>query len=141
MISIVFFQPCSPFENNVQGKRRTRPFPFFLNAKGVALHHFAQFPASARSENRTGLVEVSFTVNAKGHVGNVRADAGEKGNLLSEIVVVGYTNSTQETKGINETLKSECVRVVEGLGKFVPAEKDGKPVESVLVLPIRFKLN
>lgn len=99
------------------------------------------YPVSARSENRTGLVEVSFTVNEKGHVENVRTDAAEKGNLLSEVVVIGYTNSTQEPRGIDETLKSECIRVVESLGKFVPAEKEGKPHASVLVLPIRFKLN
>ena len=99
------------------------------------------YPVSARSENRTGLVEVSFTVNERGHIENVRTGAGEKGNLLSEVVVIGYTNSTQEPRGIDETLKSECIRVVESLGKFVPAEKDGKPSTSVLVLPIRFKLN
>lgn len=99
------------------------------------------YPVTARSENRTGLVEVSFTVNANGEVEHVRTGASKTGNLLSEIVVVGYANSTQESKGVDETLKSECVRVVESLGKFVPAEKDGKPVASVLVLPIRFKLN
>jgi len=27
------------------------------------------------------------------------------------------------------------------LGKFIPAQKDGKPVDSELTIPIEFKLN
>jgi hypothetical protein len=107
----------------------------------TAIKQRIQYPAIARRENSTGLVEVSFTVNEKGQVENVTADATKKGNMLPEVVVVGYSTSNTPAKGIDEVLKAEGVRVVQTLGKFVPAEKDGKPVEFVLVLPIRFKLN
>lgn len=101
------------------------------------------YPASARREHRSGLVYVSFTVNENGGVENVEATTGNIGSALKEIVVVGYTNTTnslQTAKGIDDVLKAEGIRVVESLGKFIPAQKDGKPVSSVLTLPINFKL-
>jgi hypothetical protein len=98
------------------------------------------YPASARSENRSGLVQVSFTVDENGSVGNVEAKSGKGGYVLNEVVVVGYSKSSETAKGIDDALKAECVRVVESLGKFNPARKDGKPVSSVLTLPFKFKL-
>ena len=98
------------------------------------------YPAIARSENRSGLVRVSFTVNENGKVGNVEAERVEAGHLLNEIVIVAYSKSSQEPKGIDDTLKAASVRAIEGLGKFIPAQKDGKPVSSVLIVPIKFKL-
>lgn len=100
-----------------------------------------RYPASARSENRSGVVQVSFTVNEKGNVENVEAKTGKGGYVLNEVVVVGYSKSSETAKGIDDILKAECVHVVESLGKFIPAQKDGKSVSSVLTLPIKFKLN
>jgi hypothetical protein len=99
-----------------------------------------RYPASARSENRSGLVQVSFTVDEKGNVGNVEATAGNVGSVMKEVVVVGYTSSSASAKGIDDVLKAECVHVVESLGKFIPAQKGGKSVSSVLTLPVKFKL-
>jgi hypothetical protein len=98
------------------------------------------YPVNARSENRSGLVLVSFTVTESGDVVNVQAETREDGFLLSEIVVVGWSKSSQDAKGINDALKAAAVQAVEGLGKFVPARKDSKRVKSVLMLPIKFKL-
>jgi hypothetical protein len=98
------------------------------------------YPASARRENRSGVVQVSFTVNEKGNVENVEAKAGTGGYVLNEVIVVGYPKSSETAKGIDDVLKAECVRVVESLGKFIPAQKDGRPVSSVLTLPIKFLL-
>lgn len=103
-----------------------------------------QYPADARREHRSGLVYVSFTVNEDGNVENVEVTAGNVGSMLKEIVVVGYNNSnsaSQAAMGIDDNLKTECVRVVKNLGKFIPAQKDGKPVSSVLTLPIKFLLS
>jgi hypothetical protein len=98
------------------------------------------YPASARRENRSGVVHVSFTVNEKGDVENVETITGKGGYVLNEVVVVGYSKSSETAKGIDDALRAESIRVVTGLGKFTPAQKDGKPVSTVLTLPIKFKL-
>ncbi|MBT1711200.1 hypothetical protein KK062_23350 [Fulvivirgaceae bacterium PWU5] len=98
------------------------------------------YPASARHENRSGLVRVSFTVNEKGHVEHIKAETRKDGYLLKEMVVVGYYQTSEEAKGIDDALKAAAVQAVEGLGEFIPAQKDGKPVSCVLTLPIKFTL-
>lgn len=98
-----------------------------------------KYPLSARKENRSGTAYVSFDVNKNGDIENVIAKR-KKGNLLEKMVVVGYYKSTEEKKDINDAVKSESIRVVKGLGKFVPAQKNSKPVGSVMVLPIEFLL-
>lgn len=101
------------------------------------------YPAISRRENRSGSVRVSFTVNEYGNVEDVGADTGAEGHLLKEVFVAGFKSpsSEEEPKGIDDVLQAESVRVVEGFGRFIPAQKDGKPVSSVLILPIKFKLN
>lgn len=98
-----------------------------------------RYPSKARKENRSGLVHVSFTVNKNGIIENLIAEKKE-GSLLEEIVVIGYSQSSEDPKGVSNELKSEAIRAVKTLGKFVPAQKDGKPISSVLILPIQFKI-
>lgn len=98
------------------------------------------YPANARSENRSGLVRVSFTVNENGNVESIEAEKEQDGYLLKEIVVVGWSKSSQKANGIDDALKTAAVQSVQGLGNFIPAHKDGKPVSCVLTLPIKFKL-
>jgi len=100
-----------------------------------------KYPASARREKRSGSVNVTFTVDENGNLQNVRTRSAPEGHIFSEIVVVGYFKSQEKEKGIDKVLETEAVRVVESLGEFIPAEKDGKPVRSVLTLPIKFVLN
>ena len=99
-----------------------------------------KYPPTARAENRAGVVHVSFTVTEKGEVDNIKAETRKDGYLLRELVVVGYHDKSGEAKGIDETLKAAAVDAVTGLGKFVPAQKDGKAVSSVLTLPIKFTI-
>lgn len=99
-----------------------------------------KYPTIARRENRSGVVQVSFTVNEKGTVENIKAETQKDGYLLKEMVVVGYYQTSEKAKGIDDALKGAAVDAVEGLGKFTPAEKDGKPVRCVLTLPIKFTL-
>lgn len=98
------------------------------------------YPASARRENRSGLVRVSFTVNENGNVERIESEKGKDGYLLKEIVVIGWSESSQKAKGIDDALKAAAIQCVEGLGNFIPAQKDGKPVSCVLTLPIKFKV-
>lgn len=102
-----------------------------------------KYPATARKENSQGVVQVSFTVNEKGIVENIKTGAAKGGHVLKEMVITGYRSSSappQDVKEVNDVLKAEAVRVVEGLGRFYPAEKNGKPVSCVLTLPIKFTL-
>jgi hypothetical protein len=101
------------------------------------------YPKTARNENRQGAVQVSFTVNEKGEVVNIKTGAVKGGYVLKEMVVTGYRSTAEapkEVKDVNDVLKAEAVRVVDGLGRFYPAEKNGKPVSCVLTLPIKFTL-
>ena len=99
-----------------------------------------KYPKSARDENRSGTVYVSFTVDAQGEVQGISTNR-KNGEFLEQIVVVGYSKSTEEAKGVNADIEKEAMLAVDRLGKFRPAEKEGKAVSSVLVLPIQFKLD
>jgi hypothetical protein len=104
------------------------------------LAKWIKYPATARKENRSGLVRVSFTVNENGKVENIEAETKELGYMMKEMVVVGYSQSSEKAKGINNDLKAAAVDAVRTLGKFIPAQKNGKPVSCVLTMPIQFKL-
>lgn len=99
-----------------------------------------KYPSTARAENRSGVVHVSFTVNEQGNVDNIKAETRKDGYMLRELTVVGYYDTSGEAKGIDEALKAAAVDAVKGLGKFVPAQKDGKAVSSVLTLPVKFTI-
>jgi len=100
-----------------------------------------KYPASARAENRTGIVYISFRVNINGKVENVVARNRGK-NLIEKLVVVGYSQGpkTEKTLDVNDVLKKEAIRAVESLGEFIPAQKDGESVDSVLTIPVEFVL-
>ena len=105
-----------------------------------------RYPKSAREENSAGQLYVSFTVNAQGQIEDIIPEKKD-GFLLEGVVVVGYSpegttiSTVQKPAEGSEELKAEAIRTVKLLGDFTPAQKDGKAVSSVLVLPIKFKLN
>lgn len=96
-----------------------------------------KYPASASQAGNTGSVVVSFRVKKDGSVDQVKAKS-RKGETLQPVVVVGYAGP--KVAGVSKALKDEVVRVVSQLGAFVPAEKDGKPVSTILNIPFEFKL-
>jgi TonB family protein len=75
------------------------------------------YPEKARKNGVSGSVFVSFVVGTDGAVKHV------------EIL-----------KGCDSDLNAEALRVVNGMPKWVPGEKDGKPVSVQFNLPIRFTL-
>jgi beta-lactamase regulating signal transducer with metallopeptidase domain len=139
MAAMLFFGAFSR-SNVIDLVDKVAAYPGGEPALAKSISQKVTYPQIARKENRSGLVQVSFTVNEKGEVENVAAEAGLSGQMLNEIVVVGYYKPTVPAQGVDDVLKAEGVRVVKLLGKFNPAEKDGKPVSSVLILPIKFKL-
>ncbi len=75
------------------------------------------YPELASEMGEQGKVYVGFVVNKKGNI--------EKVSIR---------------KGISDALDAEAKRVVKKMPKWVPGEKNGKPVSSNFTLPIHFKI-
>ncbi len=76
------------------------------------------YPATARESGIEGKVYVQFVVDKNGKITNVQA-----------------------VKGIGGGCDEEAVRVVSSGPKFNPGIKDGKPVNTQMILPVTFKLD
>ena len=98
-----------------------------------------QFPMSSRAKNCQGLIYVSFTVNEKGKVQDVVAEKKD-GKMLSEVVVVGFYDISGPQKEPDDAMNKAGVSAIKLLGKFNPAVKDGVPVSSQFVIPMKFKI-
>ncbi len=143
MAFMLFISACSDMDNQVDVQPEyEQGMPALYKTIGDNI----RYPTSARKANETGLIYVSFTVNAQGQVEDIIPEKTD-GYMLTEVVVVGYphegtaTNVVAKSAEASEDIKAEAVRTVKLLGKFNPAQKDGKAVGSVMVLPIMFKLS
>lgn len=74
------------------------------------------YPDSEKAAGHQGTVILSFTVNEKGKVGNVRV-----------------------LRGLNETLDREAVRVVSKSPDWTAARRQGRPVSVTYTMPIIYK--
>lgn len=65
-----------------------------------------------------------------------------KGRVIVEFVVDknGNISSPKVLRTLNNILDAEAVRVVSKMPKWKPGTKDGKPVSTKMVLPIKFEL-
>ena len=77
-----------------------------------------RYPAIAKEYNITGKVYVSFIVNKKGSVINVKV-----------------------VRGVDKNLDAEAVRVIKSLPKYKPGKQRGKAVRVMFTVPINFTLN
>ncbi len=77
-----------------------------------------QYPDFGKEERAEGKVMVSFVVDKKGKVIDVKAK-----------------------NHINAKLEKEAVRVVKGMPNWEAGVQDGKPVNVQMMLPINFKAN
>lgn len=82
------------------------------------LHKNLRYPEVARLNGVMGDVVVQFVISATGKVGKI------------EVI-----------KSAHPSLNSEAMRLCKTLSDFVPAKRDGVPVESTYTLPMRFRLN
>lgn len=112
-----------------------------------------QYPEESRETGVQGRIYVAFVVDEHGELikGKTVVEPpeteGESGFLSDPsegIVVVGFRNvegdDTEYSADQLEPLIKESIRVVEKLGSFEPALKDGKPVPVQLTVPITFVL-
>jgi len=77
-----------------------------------------KYPAIAKEYNITGKVYVSFIVDRKGNVTNVKI-----------------------VRGVDKNLDAEAFRVVSALPKYKPGRQRGKAVRVMFTIPINFTLN
>ena len=77
-----------------------------------------KYPPIAKEYNITGKVYVSFIVDKKGNVTNVKI-----------------------VRGVDKNLDAEALRVVKSLPKYKPGKQRGKPVRVMFTIPINFTLN
>lgn len=100
-----------------------------------------KYPSGARKEGSMGKVNVSFIVNKQGKVEAVKVGS-RKGRLMDGVNVVGYASGESAGKAtqVNKFIKAEVVRVVNLLGDFTPAEKDGKTVSTRMTIPFEFRI-
>jgi TonB family protein len=76
-----------------------------------------KYPESARANNVEGKVYVSFIVNEKGKIKDVKI-----------------------LKGLNKACDKEAMRVVKKMPRWTPGQQDGKNVKVIYTLPVNFKL-
>lgn len=135
------------FNFQLEGQISATPDVMPEYKSGNAAFHFAiqkeiRYPLEARENNIQGTVYISFTVNKNGAIEDIKAE-DEKYHLLSEIVVVGYANQGTPDKVSNELsiLEKEGERVIALLEEFKPGQKDSKPINTRVTLPITFKID
>lgn len=81
------------------------------------ISHNLRYPEEAALNNVQGRVVVQFVVKTDGTIGDVKV-----------------------VRGTCPALDDEAVRVVKAMPKWIPGEKDGKPVNATYTLPLTFKL-
>lgn len=76
------------------------------------------YPEEAVKKKEQGKVFVAFLVKKDGSIEQIKIE-----------------------RGVSESLDAEAVRLIRLMPKWIPAEKDGKPIESICRLPIAFTLS
>lgn len=93
-------------------------FPGGEKALKKYLAENTKYPEMAKENGVEGIVSVGFIVNTDGS--------------LSQIKVI---------KLIDPDLEEEAIRIVTGMPKWIPAEKDGTPVEAPSKVEVPFILD
>ena len=72
----------------------------------------------------------------------IAREMGIEGTVIVEFIVTraGKIRDIKILKGIGGGCDNEVVRVLKNMPKLQPAIKDGNPVSSKMILPIRFTL-
>ena len=98
--------------------------PMFLNSPDPRtfmekwVYQYLKYPRYAQENGIQGRVLVTFVINEKGEVKDVRV-----------------------TRGVHETLDEEAVRVVAASPKWRPGRHRGKKVKTALTVAVEFKLD
>lgn len=108
------------------------------NDMGWTIGHYMIYPKSEADVNRAGIVDVSWTVNTLGEVEQVQAglstsDAPAQGAIARRRI------KDQEVLEINKAILDNLIYCIKLL-KFIPAMKDGTPINSEVSFSVEFVL-
>lgn len=108
-----------PDEDFVKTNRTSKPakFPGGMAALQVLVTDSLVYPEEAKKNKIEGTVYVTFTIDATGEV-----------------------SQPQITDGVDQLLDAEALRFVSSLPTWMPAAKNGVPVDSNYIMPITFDL-
>jgi protein TonB len=108
-----------PDEDFVKTNRTSKPakFPGGMAALQVLVTDSLIYPEEAKNNKIEGTVYVTFTIDATGEV-----------------------SQPQITDGVHQLLDEEALRFVSSLPTWMPAAKNGLPVDSNYIMPITFDL-
>lgn len=76
-----------------------------------------QYPEAAKANGIEGVVDVAFTVKADGSIGAIKI-----------------------VRMLDPDLEAEAIRLVKGMPAWIPADKNGSPVDSQAKVQINFEL-
>lgn len=105
-------------DNNIYTKVDEMP-QFFGGSEKLYDYIFVNlnYPESARKEKIIGEVFTQFVIDIEGKVKDVKV-----------------------IKGIHPDLDKEAIRIIQKMPKWIPGKKDGKNVNTMVSLPIKFSL-
>jgi periplasmic protein TonB len=108
-----------PDEDFKATNRTSKPakFPGGMSALQALVNDSLKYPLEARERKLEGTVYVTFTIDATGEVSH-----------------------PQVSDGVHYLLDEEALRFVSSLPTWVPAAKNGMPVDSNYIMPITFDL-
>ena len=108
------------------------------NNMGWVIAHYMIYPKSESKVNRAGKVYVSWTVNTLGDVENIKAEV-KKDEESPQTIIARKLIKDQEVLEINKPVIDNLMYSIKLL-EFIPAMKDGKPVNSELSTSVEFIL-
>lgn len=106
-----------PLEEEIAVPEITAQYPGGQAALESFIKNNLKYPTKAKEAGISGVVYVEFEVGKDGAIGKAKV-----------------------LRGINPEMDAAALEVVKLMGNFTPGTKDGKPVASKLVLPIRFMI-
>lgn len=92
-------------------------FPGGTKALDAYITNNLKYPQTAKDNGIEGVVAVVFTVKADGTVGNIKIK-----------------------RMVDPDLEAEAIRLVKGMPKWIPADKDGVPVDAPAEVNVNFTL-
>lgn len=95
----------------------TPQYPGGTEAMNAFIAENMKYPASAQANGIEGTVDVAFTVKPDGSIGAIKI-----------------------VRMIDPDLEAEAIRLVKSMPAWVPADKNGTPVESQALVQINFVL-
>ena len=95
----------------------TPEYPGGQEAMDAYISDNLKYPAAAQANGIEGTVDVAFMVNTDGSIGTIKI-----------------------VRMIDPDLEAEAIRLVKGMPAWIPAEKNGQPIDAQTQVQINFVL-